>query len=99
MLPQPTLSELLLDTNTVPESDPSLADISDLSLTAALRISISGETMELGSDLTSAGDPFDPPSKEESLSLPDDIPVDLRVKLAIAMIYLGKELPEVRVRL
>ena len=72
-------------------TDSSAAHMADL--TTALRISISGENMELNPDL--------PMTRvdtvlEQTLFFPNDMPVDLRVKLAVAMIHTGKEVPEVK---
>ena len=67
-----------------------------LSLTDALRMSISGEAMELGEEVALGGEP--PSGQTDSLAVPEAMPVDLRVKLALAMINLGRQLPEVRSR-
>ena len=91
MVPQPVSPGGVDDAN-CRSHDPSL-DLQDLSLTTALRISISGENIELGSD--SMVDSLAEKPVESSLMLPDDMPVDLRVKFAIAMINLGKTIPEV----
>lgn len=93
MLPQPTVSE-----------DAASKDQSSLpfSLTYALRLT------ELGYESTASGggeeEGEEPATSvqqqqqttERSLFVPDDMPVDLRVKLALAMINLGRKLPEVR---
>lgn len=62
-------------------------------LTTALRISISGENLELNTDMSMT---VVDEVLERTLFLPDDMPVDLRVKLAVAMIHIGKEVPEVK---
>ena len=65
-------------------------------LSTALRLSIAGETLD--QDTTelqpSISDMVN--HKEPALVVPDDVPVDLRVKLAVSMIQLGKTIPEVR---
>lgn len=65
-------------------------------LSTALRLSIAGETLdqdttELQSSISDMVN-----HKEPALVVPDDVPVDLRVKLAVSMIQLGKTVPEVR---
>ena len=72
------------------DSDSSSAALPTLS--TALRLSIAGETLDRAVELQpSVGD------VEETavLQIPDDMPVDLRVKLAVSMIQLGKTVPEV----
>lgn len=75
---------------------PSLAS---LPLTTALRISISGEGLELGSDTLADGGQCEQSEEgirgEGRLSIPEDMPVDLRAKLAVAMINIDKSVPEV----
>lgn len=83
--------------------EPEASSSSDyLSLTDALRISISGEDMDLPSEeeLMSAASSSEPAAGSgrrsgRTLLVPDSMPVDLRVKLALAMINLGQEIPEV----
>ena len=93
MLPQfsPTKDQ----SREVPSSSSSSFPLSSLS--AALRLSISGE--EMLSDSASGQEPMpeqhEEEEKEGELEIPEDIPVDLRAKLALAMINLGKALPEV----
>lgn len=81
--------------------DPMLPDVS---LTTALRISISGEGMEIeegtpadsaATAAAAAAAPLKQLEEEDNLILSEDIPVDLRVKLTVAMINLGKKIPEV----
>lgn len=90
-----------------PEEEPGSHDpsFSSLPLTTALRISISGEGMELGPEPL-ASDPITGKGESgedggvvsgegERLSIAEDMPVDLRAKLAVAMIHLGETVPEV----
>ena len=76
-------------------------DSESFPLTAALRMSISGEGLgEQGdrnlrvSQLTGDGHSD---SHAVELSIPEDLAVDLRVKLAVCLIYLGMAVPEVSV--
>ena len=64
-------------------------------LSTALRLSIAGETLDQDAiELQpSIGDLL--LQQETALEVPDDMPVDLRVKLAVSMIQLGKTVPEV----
>jgi hypothetical protein len=76
-------------------SSPPSSSSSYLSLTDALRISISGESMDYesaGVEGASSGEQW---SKSRDLIVPTGMLVDLRVKLALAMIHLGQILPEV----
>lgn len=64
-------------------------------LTTALRMSIAGEEAleheeEAASAITST-----PVTQQPHLTIPEDIPVDLRTKLAVSLIHLGKPIPEV----
>ena len=88
MIPPPTSEELT-------SQEPSL---SSLPLTTALRISISGEGMELTPQvLNREGEgSAEQGVRQGRLTVPDDLPVDLRAKLAVAMINLGLTVPEVR---
>ncbi len=65
------------------------------SLPTALRISISGE--EMGAESASSQEPAaeQQEGEEGELEIPEDMPMDLRAKLALAMINLGKGSPEV----
>ena len=78
------------------KASPSTSSFPLSSLSTALRISISGE--EMGADSAPPGQAPLPEQHEEmegELEIPDDMPVDLRAKLALAMINLGKVFPEV----
>ena len=93
MVPQPVAPSE--NDNCLPSLDAPV-NLDDVSLTTALRISISGDDMELGSDTMPCGEVAAEQEKsEDTLILPDEMPVDLRVKLALAMIHLGKKFPEV----
>ena len=66
-------------------------------LSTALRLSIAGETLDQ--------DPIelqpiigDDKIQDVALEIPDDMPVDLRVKLAVSMIQLAKTVPEVSLK-
>ena len=64
-------------------------------LTMALRMSIAGEDdLEHEEEAASTG-ASSPVTQQLHLTIPDDIPVDLRTKLAVSLIHLGKQLPEV----
>lgn len=72
--------------------------LSCLPLTTALRISISGEGLELDSlaDRGQCGQEEEQGARGgRSLCIPGDMPVDLRAKLAVAMINLEESVPEV----
>ena len=60
-------------------------------LPTALRLSIAGETLDQHVEVQLSSEMEESPTVE----IPDDMPVDLRVKLAISMIQLGKAVPEV----
>ena len=96
MIPQPPPPPLpsTSATNSNPHDRPpsGSSSTSYLSLTDALRISISGESIELEESGEEAEDQHEDLGE---LLLPDGMPVDLRVKLALAMINLGKRFPEV----
>lgn len=56
--------------------------------------------MEFGSDQLSTRDPLLLPEEQKGSSdlvVPDDMPVDLRVKLALSLINLGERIPEVHI--
>ena len=61
-------------------------------LSTALRLSIAGETLDRAVELQSSVGEVE---ETAVLQIPDDMPVDLRVKLAVSMIQLGKTVPEV----
>ena len=64
-------------------------------LSTALRLSIAGETLDQdATELQPSISDVDI-QRETTLMVPDDMPVDLRVKLAVSMIQLGKIVPEV----
>ena len=67
-------------------------------LTRALRLSISGDNIEV--DLSAAKEDTTPTTDSAmsscDMTIPGDMPVDLRTKLAVAMINTGKEVSEVR---
>ena len=94
MLPQTTGEAEAEAGNPTSSDDSSLHMMADLN--TALRISISGENIELNSEkpMTYVGTMFERMS-EFDLSVPEDMPVDLRVKLAVAMIHNGKKFPDV----
>lgn len=61
-------------------------------LTMALRVSIAGEmSLDHQEGTDHAGT-----QPVQLLTIPEDVPVDLRAKLAISLIHLGKDVPEVR---
>lgn len=97
MLPQPPLPVTPAPISKDSETTSSTTSAC-LSLTDALRMSIAGESMEFeaavsdGDLLASSKDQH---SSGSDLFVPDDMPVDLRVKLALAMIFLGQQIPEV----
>jgi hypothetical protein len=66
-------------------------------LSTALRLSIAGETLD--QDTAELQPSISDIHKETPLVVPDDVPVDLRVKLAVSMIQLGKTVPEVSLKL
>ena len=100
MLPPPPPTSSSEDLGTSKDLAPSS---SYLSLTDALRISISGESMEYEeAAAVSSGEPAASSSGEQlsdgssaGLIVPSGMPVDLRVKLSLAMINLGQQVPEV----
>ena len=79
---------------TPPEEDPTFQQV----LSTAIRVSLSGE--EIG-NLNGEGEEeeeenFVPHTFQEpavELRIPDDLPVDIRVKLAVCMIHLSLPLP------
>ena len=64
-------------------------------LSTALRLSIAGETLDQDATELQPSISDIVNHKEPVLVVPDDVPVDLRVKLAVSMIQLGKTVPEV----
>lgn len=62
-------------------------------LSTTLRLSIAGETLDQDVDTEPSIIKMD--EDVEHFQTPGDMPVDLRVKLAVSMIQLGKNLPEV----
>ena len=66
---------------------------SHLPLTMALRVSIAGE---MGLD-HQEGTSHTGTQPVQQLTIPEDVPVDLRAKLAVSLIHLGKDMPEVRI--
>ena len=61
-------------------------------LSTALRLSIAGETLDKATEMQlGTGDV----EEADIFQIPDDMPVDLRVKLAVSMIQLGRTVPEV----
>ena len=84
--PRPTLDEQ------VSHDSDSAGELPTLS--TALRLSIAGETLDQHTRMQPATS-----SQEEMVTfhIPDDMPVDLRIKLAVTMIHLGKDVPEVNV--
>ena len=69
-----------------------------LPLTEALRVSIAGEDMDEHISQLAREELSLREQEGDSLNLmvPDDMAVDLRVKLAVSMIHLGMTVPEVR---
>ena len=61
-------------------------------LSTALRLSIAGETLDRAVELEPSVGAIE---ETAVLQIPDDMPVDLRVKLAVSMIQLGKTVMEV----
>ena len=61
-------------------------------LSTALRLSIAGETLDQHVETQPS---FSNMEDVLVFQIPDDMPVDLRVKLAVSMIHLAKSLPEV----
>ena len=73
--------------------DPSSTPPSHLPLTMALRVSIAGEmSLDHQEGTTHAGT-----HPVQQLTIPEDVPVDLRAKLAVSLIHLGKDVPEVKI--
>lgn len=64
-------------------------------LSTALRLSIAGETLDQDTTELQPSISDVVIQQETALLVPDDMPVDLRVKLAVSMIQLGKTVPEV----
>ena len=66
-------------------------------LSRALRLSIAGETLDQDTaELQPSLNVGDGGIHNTVLEIPDDMPVDLRVKLAVSMVHLAKTVPEVR---
>ena len=72
-------------------------------LTKVLRLSISGYNVDVGSQSSEDEDPYISSGggavPEGGLIVPAEMPVDLRTKLAIAMVNTNREVPEVCVLL
>lgn len=64
-------------------------------LSTALRLSIAGVTLDQDTAELQPSISDIVCQQEIALVVPDDMPVDLRVKLAVSMIQLGKTVPEV----
>ena len=65
------------------------------SLMTTLRMSIAGEDVEGPVQGLLGEEPPPQPLAQGRLHIPEEVPVDLRVKLAVSMIHLGFNLPDV----
>jgi len=98
----PDLAKETNEVSTDPQTtSPAEATPSDFmpALTKVLRLSISGYSVDVGSQSSEDEDPYIAQGggarPEGGLVIPAEMPVDLRVKLAIAMVNTNREVPEV----